>query len=137
QRGELALRLPVGLVRLDDGRVVKNPDVHVQEMITLVFETFLAGGSSRKVVCSLRERGLLLPRRHHDQQTRWRAPMATAVLAILKNPAYAGAFAYGKTHIEWRGDGPPQHRRLAMEDWAVIVQDRYPAYISWDTFLHV
>lgn len=137
QRGELALALPVGLVRLDDGRVVKNPDVHVQEMITLVFDTFLALGSSSKVVRHVRERGLLLPRRHHNEETVWKAPSVASVLAVLRNPAYAGAFAYGKTRTERRGDGRrPQQRRRALEDWHVIIRDRYPAYVSWDTFMH-
>ena len=138
QRGELALALPVGLVRLEDGRVVKNPDVHVQEMITLVFDTFLALGSSSKVVRHVRERGLLLPRRHHNEETVWRAPSVASVLAVLRNPAYAGAFAYGKTRTVRRGDGRrPQQRRCALEDWRVIIHDRYPAYVSWDTFMHV
>lgn len=138
QRGELALALPIGLVRLDDGRVVKNPDVHVQEMITLVFDTFLALGSASKVVRHFLAHGLLLPRRHHNNETVWKAPSVASVLAVLGNPAYAGAFAYGKTRTERRGDGrQPQQRRCAMEDWRVIFHDRYPAYVSWDTFLHV
>ena len=41
QRGELALQLPVGLVREPHGTVVKDPDREVQERIALVFGTFL------------------------------------------------------------------------------------------------
>jgi DNA invertase Pin-like site-specific DNA recombinase len=40
-RGELALSLPVGLVRDPVGRVVKHPDVGVRERIELVFATLL------------------------------------------------------------------------------------------------
>lgn len=138
QRGELALPLPVGLVRLEDGRVVKNPDVHVQEMITLVFDTFLARGTAIKVVHHLRERGLLQPRRRHNQETVWTSPSVASVLGVLQNPAYAGAFVYGKTQSVLRRDGRgARRRRRALEDWRVIIRDRYPAYVAWDTFVHV
>src|SRR3954453_22603203 len=39
-RGELALALPVGLVREPHGTVVKDPNREVQERIALVFATF-------------------------------------------------------------------------------------------------
>src|SRR5207253_9916635 len=41
QRGELALSLPIGLVRDALGRVLKHPDREVQDRLTLVFTTFL------------------------------------------------------------------------------------------------
>jgi DNA invertase Pin-like site-specific DNA recombinase len=41
RRGELALALPAGLVRQEDGRVVKDPDLQVQQAIALIFRTFL------------------------------------------------------------------------------------------------
>ena len=41
RRGELAMSLPVGLVRDLSGRVVKHPDQEVRERIAFVFTTFL------------------------------------------------------------------------------------------------
>ena len=41
ERGELALTLPVGLMRDPSGVVVKDPDLAVQERLGLVFRTFL------------------------------------------------------------------------------------------------
>jgi len=41
ERGELALGLPIGLVRDPSGIVIKDPDLAVQERIGLVFQTFL------------------------------------------------------------------------------------------------
>ena len=41
QRGELALTLPVGLVRDACGVVLKDPDIGVQDRLGLVFELFL------------------------------------------------------------------------------------------------
>jgi DNA invertase Pin-like site-specific DNA recombinase len=139
RRGELAVALPVGLARLDDGRVVKNPDVQVQSLIASVFATFLERRSVSKVVRHLNERGLLLPRRHDNERTVWRPASVTSVSAILRNPAYAGAFAYGRTESVRPpgGAGPLRQRRRALEEWAVLVHDRYPAYVPWDTFLEV
>lgn len=47
ERGELALTLPVGLVRDPSGVVVKDPDLAVQERLELVFQTFLSFASIR------------------------------------------------------------------------------------------
>src|SRR5262249_40128190 len=41
RRGELAQRLPAGLVRDDLGQVTKDPDQEVQARLALVFDTFL------------------------------------------------------------------------------------------------
>jgi DNA invertase Pin-like site-specific DNA recombinase len=48
-RGELALTLPIGLVRDDDGVVRKDPDLEVQGRIALVFATFLRVRSASRV----------------------------------------------------------------------------------------
>jgi DNA invertase Pin-like site-specific DNA recombinase len=138
QRGDLALALPAGLVRQDDGGVVKDPDRAVQHAITLVFQTFLERRSASQVVRLLRDQGLRLPRRHRNRETVWRIPTVAAVIAILRNPAYAGTFAYGKTQTQVPpGGGRPQQRRRPLAEWKVIVHDRYPAYVTWETFARI
>jgi DNA invertase Pin-like site-specific DNA recombinase len=138
QRGDLALALPAGLLRQDDGVVVKDPDRAVQHAITLVFQTFLERRSASQVVRLLRDQGLRLPRRHRNRETVWRSPTVAAVIAILRNPAYAGTFAYGKTQTQVPpGGGRPQQRRRPLAEWKVIVHDRYPAYVTWETFARI
>jgi DNA invertase Pin-like site-specific DNA recombinase len=138
QRGDLALALPAGLLRQDDGVVVKEPDRAVQHAITLVFQTFLERRSASQVVRLLRDQGLRLPRRHRNRETVWRSPTVAAVIAILRNPAYAGTFAYGKTQTQVPpGGGRPQQRRRPLAEWKVIVHDRYPAYVTWETFARI
>jgi DNA invertase Pin-like site-specific DNA recombinase len=135
QRGDLALALPAGLLRQDDGIVVKDPDRAVQHALGLVFQTFLERRSASQVVRLFRDQGLRLPRRHRNCETVWRTPTVAAVIAILRNPAYAGPFAYGKTQSQVPpGGGRPQQRRQPLCQWKVIVHDRYPAYITWETF---
>ena len=138
QRGDLALARPAGLLRQDDGVVVKDPDRAVQHAITLVFQTFLERRSASQVVRFLRDQGLRLPRRHRNRETVWRIPTVAAVITILRHPAYAGTFAYGKTQTQVPpGGGRPQQRRRPLVEWKVIVHDRYPAYVTWETFARI
>src|SRR5262249_32745651 len=137
-RGDLALALPAGLLRHEDGGVVTDPDRAVQHAITLVFDTFLARKAATQVVRLLRDQGLRLPRRHRNCETVWRTPTVAAVIAILRNPAYAGTYVYGKTRTQVPpGGGRPQQRRLPLAEWKVIVHDRYPAYVTWETFARI
>ena len=138
QRGELALALPAGLLRHEEGSVAKDPDRAVQHAITLVFQTFLERRAASQVVRLLRDQGLRLPRRHRNCETVWRTPTVAAVIAILRNPAYAGTFVYGKTRMHVQpGRGRPQQRRLPLAEWKVIVHDRYPAYVTWEMFARI
>ncbi|MFV0409843.1 MAG: recombinase family protein [Paracoccus sp. (in: a-proteobacteria)] len=137
QRGELALTLPVGLVR-DAGVVLKDPDTAVQGRLGLVFELFLKLRSIAKVMRMLNARDLDLPRRDRHGELHWARATVAAVAAILKNPAYAGAFVYGRTRMR---DPSPDSRSPAkakvarpLEEWRIIVKDRYPAYIDWPTY---
>jgi DNA invertase Pin-like site-specific DNA recombinase len=135
-RGELALQLPVGLVRTPDGRVVKDPNREVQDRIALVFTTFLRVRSASKVLQALNQQGLALPRRDRFGDVAWHPPRVAAILAILKNPAYAGTFVYGRTRSGPQASAPHRAvpRRLPMGEWKIRVDGVYPAYISWADF---
>jgi DNA invertase Pin-like site-specific DNA recombinase len=136
ERGELALSLPIGLMRDLSGVVVKDPDMAVQERLVLVFDMFLKFRTVAKVMRLLNDRGLDLPRRDRHGDLRWARATISSVAAILKNPAYAGAFVYGRTHM--RGlprDGASRAKApRPIEEWRIIVKDRYPAYIDWTTY---
>ena len=139
KRGELVHHLPTGYVRDAEGQAQFDPDQSVQERIRLVFRQFTELGSMQKVLRYLARHGLLLPRRQtsglYAGEVLWKEPSISAINAILKNPAYTGAFAYGRR----RGDptrqipGRPATGRLRQprERWLALVPDVYPAYISW------
>ena len=139
-RGTYRQTLPTGLVRLDDGHVIKDPDRQIQHTLELVFARFATLGSCHKVMRSLRDDGILLPRRQlsgvHAGQVRWCKPTPAALGEILHNPAYAGAFVYGRRALEPQ-QRPGKRRRVQrlMEDWQAIHHEAYPAYISWEQFL--
>jgi DNA invertase Pin-like site-specific DNA recombinase len=135
-RGDLAFTLPTGLERDAQGRVHKDPNLEVQARLALVFETFLQRRSASKVLECFNANGVRLPRRDRFGEVVWKRPTIAAILAILKHPAYAGTFTYGRTRTRRTGtaSGRAATKRLAMEQWRMRVPDKDPAYISWTTF---
>lgn len=141
RRGQLAIRLPIGYDRQADGIVVFTPDRQVQQVIRLVLAQFEELGSARAVLRYFRDHTLELPRRVQSGpgrgQIQWVRASYGAIYQILKNPAYAGAYTYGK-HQRARLPGAQQKtvvRRLPMEEWAVLIQDAFPGYITWAQYL--
>jgi DNA invertase Pin-like site-specific DNA recombinase len=136
QRGELALSLPIGLVRDAIGKVRKDPNCEIRDRLDLIFTTFLRVRSASKVLQFLNSHDLCLPRRDRFGDVIWKKPTVAAILQILKNPAYAGAFVYGKTRSIRKDPASPhtQEVRLPMDQWKIRVNDVYPAYIAWETF---
>ena len=69
----------------------------------------------------------------------WKKPSAAAIYEMLCNPAYAGAFVYGRRPKDPDRKIPGRHAtgvvRKPMNEWAYIKHDVYPAYISWEQFL--
>src|SRR5437588_8765206 len=136
QRGELALSLPIGLMRNAIGKVHKDPNREIQDRLDLIFTTFLRVRSANKVVQFLNRNDLLLPRRDRFGDMVWKIPTVAAILQTLKNPAYAGAFVYGRTRSIRKDPASPHTKpvRLPMDQWKIRINDVYPAYISWETF---
>src|SRR5436190_11970176 len=123
ERGELRLALPVGLDRDDDGRIVLCPDEQVRHAIERVFTLWRQVGSARQVVMELIDEGQQLPRRTVGQRRiRWARPSYGAVHDFLTNPAYAGAFVFGRKRREEPVDrGGRVHVRdveVPPEEWS-------------------
>ena len=141
ERGEYRQHLPTGLTRLEDGRVVKDPDLQVQRTLALVFARFAALGSCQRVLRRFRDEGLRLPRRQTSGPEAglllWKPPSEHVIYEILHNPAYAGAFVYGRHRRHPDSRPGPHAPRVAcpLEEWAVIRRDAYPAYLSWEEFV--
>jgi DNA invertase Pin-like site-specific DNA recombinase len=137
ERGELALQLPTGLVRDEHGLVHKDPNLEIQDRISLIFETFLRLRAANKVLLFFNKGELLVPRRDNFGDVLWKKPTIETITSILKNPAYAGAFVYGRnSHTTTRGPegNVVRVKRLPMEQWKIVVKDKYPAYVEWETF---
>ena len=139
-RGELRQGLPVGLDYDEDDKVVITADEAVREVITTVFRRFDELGSARQVLISLREDHLLLPRRRNGStRIAWADASYPAVHDLLTNPAYAGAFVFGRTRTEKRVDPDTgqvlsRDRVVPREQWEVLIPDHHPGFITWDKY---
>jgi DNA invertase Pin-like site-specific DNA recombinase len=142
-RGELRLGLPVGLTRGPAGVVTLNPDEEVQARIRLVFEKFREIRSASGVMQYLRAAHLPLPACPRvgpaPYEVLWQPARTSAILDILHNPAYAGAYVYGRKQFDpaRRTPGHPSGGRILqpIDKWEICLHNRYPAYISWDEFV--
>src|SRR5205807_4179143 len=101
-KGELGRGLPVGLVHgEEDGEVLLHPDEAVTGAIRTVFSRFDELGSVRQVWLWFCSEGLTFPLQSSRLSgIRWVRPTYTAIHNVLTNPAYAGAYAYGRTKQE-------------------------------------
>ncbi len=138
-RGELALMLPAGFVRDPGGRVTKDPNREVQERVELVFSSFLRLRSGAAVMRLMVDRQLAIPRHDRFHEVCWRRPTVASVTTILKNPAYAGAFVYGRKRMKCPTEttARPQKAPRSIPDWRIVVKDKYPGYISWEVYLKI
>ena len=144
-QGQLRVRLPTGLVYDPVGQVVFDPDEAVQQAVRLVFDVFEEGKSALAVVQHFDDHKLLFPTRHwggaQDGELAWQPLRHSRVLAILHNPAYAGAYVYGRTKTRTRllpGEEPRikgRTRQVELADWPVLLRDAHSGYITWEQFL--
>jgi len=144
QQGELRLPLPTGLVYDAANQVRFDPDEEVQQAVRLLFDLFEESGTATAVVKHFKDHDLLFPTRQwggvdHGQLT-WK-PLGTGrVLAVLHHPAYAGAYAYGRSQSQIQANQnqrPIKHtRRLHNpEEWTSLLLETHPGYITWKQFL--
>ena len=141
RRGALFLGVAAGYMKAGRDRIEKDPDQRVQDALKLVFSKFSEFQSARQVHVWLRDEGIALPAKSHDGDGRcivWKLPIYNAVLNILTNPVYAGAYAFGRTTskaiIE---DGRKRVRRglrRPRTEWDVLLKEQHDGYIGWDEF---
>ncbi|HEY9664594.1 MAG TPA: recombinase family protein, partial [Allocoleopsis sp.] len=143
RKGQLGRSIPIGYLSDEQGRWLKDPDQQVQDRLSYLFALFRRLGVARQVLVTLKAEQLKLPVRvwggpTHDQ-LQWQEPTYSAVIRLLHNPAYAGAYVYG----EWEYQatqrsaktGKAKARLRPLEEWPVCLQEHHEGYISWDEYL--
>jgi DNA invertase Pin-like site-specific DNA recombinase len=141
-RGELAFPLPTGYGRRPSGDVALDLDEQVRSVVGLVFDLFEQLGTVHAVLRFLVEHRVQIGIRERSGPGRgeilWRAPHTQGLNNLLRNPAYAGIYAYGRSRTD-----PARHlpcgengrvRITASEGWLVRIEDALPAYISVERY---
>jgi DNA invertase Pin-like site-specific DNA recombinase len=143
ERGELFAAAPLGYIRLPSGGIAFDPDEQVQSVVRLIFAKYEELGSVYGVFrYLLRERICVGMRPHRGPKkghVEWRRPALPTLFAMLHNPTYAGAYAFGRQlqdpRLRATGKSKTGVRSVPMEQWKVLIRDHVPAYIPWERFL--
>ena len=137
-RGELAVPLPAGYARRPSGEAAFDPDEQVQAVVRLVFRLFDELGTVHGVLRFLVEHQVQIGMRERSSpgkgEVTWRAPHQQGLVNMLRNPAYAGIYAYGRSRTDpsRRLAGHEHSGRVRLEagQWLVRIDGALPAYIS-------
>jgi DNA invertase Pin-like site-specific DNA recombinase len=109
-RGELAVPLPAGYARRASGEVALDPDEQVQAVIRLVFGLFEQLGTVHAVRRFLVARQVRIGMRERSGpgkgEVAWRAPHQQGLVNMLRDPAYAGIYACGRSRTDRPGGCP-------------------------------
>ena len=141
RRGELRISVPVGYVWHRELGLDFDPDQRLQQVIRLIFARFRDLGSARQVFLVLRADKIHFPR-PSDGRTLvsfdWTPIRYRNVISVLKNPFYAGAYAYGKSEKRTVIQDGRAHRSYghckSLDNWEVLIKDHHQGYIDWEEF---
>jgi excisionase family DNA binding protein len=141
RRGELRIAVPVGYSWHREAGLGLDPDRRVQEAVHLIFARFRELGSARQVLLSMTTDRVHFPRPSDGKKLvtfDWRPIRYRNVIAVLKNPFYAGAYVYGKSEkrtaiVDGRARQSYGHGK-PPEEWEVLLKDHHEGYIDWATY---
>lgn len=142
RRGELRFPLPIGYVRDATDEIRFDPDEQAQHVVDLIFRKFDEIGTLNGLLRYLVKQGIEVGVRNRQGPAKgsleWRRPNRMTLQNVLKNPIYAGAYAYGRRQVDRRKKQPgrPSTGRVTrlQPDYHVLIPDHHPAYITWDQY---
>lgn len=141
RRGELRLSVPFGYIWHREAGLGFDPDLRLQEVIRLIFARFRELGSARQVLLSMKGDQIHFPRPSDEGRMTsftWLPIRYRNVIAVLKNPFYAGVYVYGKSEkrtsiVDGRARRSYGHGKPAGT-WEVFIKDHHEGYISWEAY---
>ena len=133
RRGEFHTRIAVGFVKVS-GSLEKDPDLRVQQAVELVFDKTFELGSARQAFEWFVDNGIALP---SGSPAQWKRLSYASLLSMLKNPVYAGYYAYGRTKVTARVRVDKIERVRSRQEpskWSVLIPDHHAPYVSVKRF---
>lgn len=142
RKGELRFPLPVGYVFDELNCIVKDPDSQVRSSIELVFDYFRQCGSAYSVVQRFAREKLDFPKRSYGGvwagKLHWGRLTDARVRTILKNPSYAGVYAFGRyrsiKEILENGDVRSRISCMPEDNWLVNLRDHHEGYVTFEQY---
>jgi DNA invertase Pin-like site-specific DNA recombinase len=142
RRGELLGTPPIGYLRVPTGEWAIDPDEQVQAVVRLIFDQFDREATRHGLLQDLVDHQVRIPVRLASGPSKgpleWRRPNRVTLQNLLRHPSYAGAYRFGHRPTDPRkkqpgrpSTGKPIRR---PEDCLVLIRDRLPAYITWESF---
>jgi excisionase family DNA binding protein len=141
RRGEHYTRIAEGYQQRDDGVLEMDADEQVRHTLQMVFSKFRELGSARQVFLWFHQEGIQLPSRLSPKAptVEWARATPWMIARILKDPVYAGVYAFGRTKrrviLDQGQKRVVKQRRWRPEDWEVFLPDHHEAYLSWQEFV--
>ena len=142
KKGELKSALAIGFCYDEKNRIRLDPDKQVRDTLHLFFKIFREKGSVYGVVCYFEQNKIQFPYKKDAWQDKilWGRLTYSHACIILRNPTYAGVFAYGRRRSQKRisektGQLKKRSMPLPVDQWPVMIKDHHEGYISWDEYL--
>src|SRR4029078_7702706 len=139
--GGLGVSVPIGYIWHREIGLGFDPDLRIQEAIRLIFARVRELGSARQVLLSMPADRFHFPRPSDGKKLvsfDWTPIRYRNVISVLKNPFYAGAYAYGKGEkrteiVDGRARTSYGHRK-PLAEWEVLLKGHHDGYIDWAEF---
>ena len=138
KRGELRTRLPVGYLYDEAGKVVKDPDMQVQDAINLLFESYRICGTTHRLALYYSEKGYLFPSDKNRGFGRksdiyWDTLTPVRALIALRSPVYAGVYVFGRTQMKYTVKGK-KCTKIPEESWISNIENHHESYITLEDY---
>ena len=141
RRGELRIGVPIGYIWHREIGLGLDPDIRVQEAVRQIFARFRQLGSARQVHLLLRAEHVHFPRPSDGRKMisfDWAPIRYRNVISVLKNPFYAGAYAYGKSEnrtaiVDGRARKTYGHYR-PLHEYEILLKGHHEGYIDWTEY---
>jgi DNA invertase Pin-like site-specific DNA recombinase len=119
-----------------------DPDEAVQRAVRVVFQRYEVEPSAWAVIRWARQTGFQFPTRRSaadgDGAVEWKPLRISRLHEILKNPIYAGVYAYGRRREKKvLVDGQIRRVRPEARDpdrWLVKIEGAHAGYITWERY---